>query len=193
MRLTDLAYAPEFSLPDPFILSRIQRARVPAGAVAIGPLKLAPRGTLRNRFDLLDDEVGYFAESAEAAVYETLARREAIALSMSVLRKRVLLTLRSTLPLKLLDLRPHASSWPVLQSLRYRSTQELAKDARDLGYTGIVYRSAQQFGSDCFALFGPAAMSSLRQESKHTLVSPAGALHRAAAAAVRGSQIPLVP
>ena len=97
------------------------------------------------------------------------------------------------MPLLLLDLRFHAGAWSVLQSLRYDSTQGLAKDARDLGYQGIVYRSAQQYGSDCYALFG-RAMALLRLESKSPLIHPTtGALHRAAANAVRGSQISLVP
>lgn len=193
MRLTELEHAVDFTLPAPFILHRVQRLRSRRGAVSIGPLRLPPRGLRVGRFDLLDDEVGYFGESGETAVYETLARREATMLTMSALAARALLTLRTTAALKLIDLRFHANAWPVLQSLRYDITQGLSQDARELGYQGVVYRSAQQYGADCFALFG-AAMKSLRLESMMPLVhSPTGALHRAAADALRGSKIPLAP
>jgi hypothetical protein len=193
MNLTELEYANDCDLPAPTILSRVQRQRSRPGAVAIGPLRLPPRGLMKGRFDLADDDVGYFADSPETAIYETLARREATALSMSTLAKRSLLTLRTTAPLTLLDLRCHACAWPVLQSLRYQITQELAKSAREHGYQGIVFRSAQQYGSDCFALFGDA-LRTIRLESKLPLLQPGtGALHRAMAAAVRGSQIPLTP
>lgn len=148
---------------------------------------------MTGRFDVPDDDVGYFAESAESAVYETLARREVTSLSLSALGGRALLTMKVTTPLLLLDLRPHAAAWPVLQSLRYGATQGLAMNAKALGYNGIAYRSAQQYGADCFAIFG-SALKALRLESKLPLVNPAtGGLHRAAATAVRGSKVPLVP
>lgn len=139
------------------------------------------------------DEVAYFAESSETAVYETLARREAILLSLSSLAARVLLTLRTGSPLKLLDLRFHAGAWPVLQSLRYAETQALATETHAAGYDGLIYRSAQQYGSDCVVMFGAEAMRCVRLVSKLPLLSPAGALHRAAAEAIRGAKIPLAP
>jgi len=141
--------------------------------------------------NLVDDEVAYFAESSEASVYETLARREATSLSMSALASRGLLTLQTTAPLRLLDLRFHAGAWPVLQSLRYRETQELAGEARDAGYSGIFYRSAQQYGSDCVVLFGTPAMRCVRLITRLPLVHASGALHRAAADALRGAKVPL--
>ena len=137
--------------------------------------------------------MGYFAESGETAVYESLARREATTLSLDIVAKRALLALQTTEPLRLLDLRFHASAWPVLQSTRYRETRGLSLDARDMGYQGIVYRSAQQYGSDCYAIFGAEAMETLRLQSRVALVNSAGAIHRSVADAVRGSQIPLTP
>lgn len=193
MKLEELEHAPEFVLPSPSILYRVQRLRSRPGAVAVGPLRLPPRGLLLNRFDLVDDEVAYFAESSDTAVYETLARREATMLSMAVVAGRALLTLQTTAPLRVLDLRFHAGAWPVLQSLRYGETQELAAEAHAAGYAGIVYRSAQQYGSDCVVLFGEGAMRSMKLVTKLPLVSPAGALHRAAAEAVRGAKIPFAP
>lgn len=156
-------------------------------------LQLPPRGLRSGRFDLPDDEVRYFAESGETANYETLARRAATVLPTSALAARALLTLRTTTPLKLIDLRFHANALPVLQSLRYDLTQGLSLGARDLGYQGIAHRSSQQYGADCFAIFGQVHLASLRQESRVPLLHPdSGALHRAAADAVRGSMIPLV-
>ncbi|MBK1614543.1 hypothetical protein CKO44_13800 [Rubrivivax gelatinosus] len=193
MKLAELEHAPDFILPAPRILYRVQRLRSRRGAVAVGPLRIPPRGLLLNRFDLVDDEVAYFAETSEAAVYETLARREATSLSMSTLAGRGLLTLQTTAPLRLLDLRFHASAWPVLQSLRYRETQELAGEARSAGYSGISYRSAQQYGSDCVVLFGTPAMRCVRLLTKLPLVHPSGAMHRAAADAIRGAKVPLTP
>jgi hypothetical protein len=193
MNLTELEHAVEFTLPVPSILHRVQRRRARRGSVAVGPLRIPPRGKLFNRFDLVADETAYFGDSAKTAVYETLARREVVSLAMVTLVDRVLLTLQTTAPLRLLDLRFHAGDWPVLQSLRYNVTQGLARDAHALGYDGIIYQSAQQYGSDCVVLFGADAMRCMRLVSKLPLVSPAGALHRAAVDAIRGAQIPLTP
>jgi hypothetical protein len=90
----------------------VQRLRSRRGAVAIATLRLPPRGLRAGRFDLPDDEVGYFAESGEAAIYETLAGREATVLPTSALAARALLKLRTTTPSKLIDLRFHANAWP---------------------------------------------------------------------------------
>jgi len=193
MKLVELEHAVDFTLPSPSILYRVQRLRSRRSSVVIGPLRLPPRGLLRNRFDLVDDEVAYFAESSETAVYETLARREATTLALATVACRALLTVQTTAPLKLLDLRFHAGAWPVLQSLRYVETQELAREARALSYDGLIYRSAQQYGSDCVALFGAGPMRSIKLVTKLPLVSAAGALHRAAAEAIRGAKVPLVP
>jgi hypothetical protein len=195
MKLDDLELATDYHLPVPTVLYRVQRIRALAGAVALGSLRLPPRGRLLNRFDLSADDVGYFAESSETAVYETLARREATMLSKSgSVALRQLLTVQTTQPLVLLDLRPHASQWPVLQSLRYASNQALAAAAQAAGYQGVLYRSAQQYGADCYAIFGAAPLRSLRLVRRAALVhNVTGALHRAVADALRGSHLPLVP
>ena len=76
MKLEELEFETSFNLPVPRILHRVQRIRSRSGTLAIGPLRLPPRGQLRNRFDLPDDDVGYFADGGETAVYETLAGAE---------------------------------------------------------------------------------------------------------------------
>jgi len=145
------------------------------------------------RFDTPADDVGYFAEAPETAVYEALARREKTSLSMDELQKRLLIVLRTVRPIRLLDLRPHANAFPVLQSFRFDVTQSISTQVHAAGYDGIAYRSAQQFGADCYALYGDA-MRALRAASRAPLLQPGtNALHRAVAAALRGSQIPLTP
>jgi hypothetical protein len=94
--------------------------------------------------------------------------------------------------LRLADLRPHVSTWPFLQSLRYAVTRRIAADAHSQGYEGVLYRSAQQYGQDCLALFG-SALSALKLVRRVPLVDASGCLHRAAANALLGSQVPLVP
>jgi len=193
MKLDDLQYAPEHTLSAPTIVHRVQRLRVRRGSIRIGPLRIPPRGLLLSRFDLPDAEVGYFAETPETAIYEAMARREVLSLSLDHVGKSAILALSTTQPLLLLDLRPHAPAWPVLQSLRYGATQQLALEARNNGYSGIVYRSAQQYGADCYAIFGDK-MRGIRQVSKELLVEPgSGGLHRSAAAAIHGSKIQFNP
>lgn len=77
MKLSDLTYCQEHTLPRLHSMYRIQRTRRTASTVAIGPVRLPPTGLMGGRFDLPDRPVGYFAEEPETAAYETLARREA--------------------------------------------------------------------------------------------------------------------
>ena len=192
MKLTDLQYALELNLSAPSVVHRVQRLTARRGSVAFGPLRVPPPGLLLGRFDLPNLEVGYFAETPEAAIYESLARREALSLSMDMLRKRAILALSITRSMLLLDLRPHAPAWPVLQSMRYGVTQQLALDAHRNGYAGLVYQSAQQYGADCYAIFGDS-LRCFKQLSKVPLAKlDSDSIHWAAAAAIRGSEIPLM-
>lgn len=192
MKLEDLQYVPEYRLAAAFTVYRVQRSAARPGTVTVGALKLAPAGLLAARFDLPGHAVGYFAEAPETAVYESLARREASSLSLATVGARQLLAMQSTRTLHLADLRPHVSTWPFLQSLRYAITQQIAADAHEQGFEGVMYRSAQQYGQDCLALFG-AALGALKLVRRVPLVDAEGGVHRAVASAVRGSQVPLVP
>ena len=111
-----------------------------------------------------------------------------------MMAKRSLLSVQTiTAKLSLLDLRPHASSWPVLHSLRFDQTQALAAEAHSAGFLGVVYKSAQQYDKDCFALWGQA-LTALRRMSIESLVeSGSGNLHVALATALNGSRLPLLP
>lgn len=114
-------------------------------------------------------------------------------LSIADLRLRSLLWVQLTEPVLLLDLRPHAPTGPVLTSLRFGCTQELATDAARHGYHGLIYRSAQQHDHDCYVLFGPA-LDRLRQVERTPLVDAStGGLHRLLRDVARGAQMPFVP
>jgi RES domain len=192
MKLAELQYLPLTTLATSQTVYRVQRGRPRPEAATVGPLKLAPAGDRSSRFAIAAALAGYFAESPETAVYESLVRREAVSLSISNAASRVLLCLRTTRPMQLLDLRPHASSWPVLQSLRFASTQEIAAEAFAAGFEGIAYRSAQQYGQDCFAICG-ATLRGVRLVWRKALVLKDGSVHEALATAIRGGQIVVVP
>ena len=193
MKLADLEFAPSFDLLAPSALFRIQRIRARRNSIRIGRVLLPPAHLLSGRFDIVGVPVGYFAEAPETAVYESLCRREATAVSLQVASQRALLCAQTTQPLTLLDLRMHASTWPVLQSLRLSHTQELAAQAHAQGYAGIIYCSAQHHGMHCYAIFGEA-LTSLRAVWSERLTEPGtGNLHGVLVGALRGSQVPLVP
>lgn len=190
MKLQDLQYLPPTSLATSQTVYRVQRQRARRGTARVGPLKLPPAGTLTSRFAVGTALVGYFAESPETAVYESLVRREATSLSLAVAGSRELLCLQATRPVQLLDLRPHAPTWPFLQSLRFEATRAVAAEAMAAGFEGIAYRSAQHYGQDCFALFGPA-LEALALVRRERLMLPDGAMHQALYNAIRGGQIRL--
>lgn len=192
MRLHDLQYLPPVTLAASQTVYRVQRARARPGATTIGPLKMAPVGDMSSRFAIAKAATCYFAESPETALYESLVRREAVSLSLSSAAGRQLLCLRTTRPIQLLDLRPHASSWPVLQSLRFSVTQDIAAEAAAAGFEGIAYRSAQHYGQDCFVVFG-VGVKAFKLVWREALMLPDGSMHQALAAAIRGGQIMLAP
>lgn len=193
MKLSDLEYVPSFDLLAPQALYRVQRRRARAGSVKIGRLLLPPADLVSGRFDVKGVHVAYFGEKPETALFEALCRREATALSMKEIDMRTLLCVQTTRLLKLLDLRLHAQSWPVLQSLRFHHTQGLAREAYDQGFAGIVYRSAQQYGMDCYALFGESSRSLRTLWLEPLTEQGTGNLHISLAAALVGSQVTLAP
>jgi hypothetical protein len=193
MKLADLEFAPSFDLPAPAVLYRVQRLRARRGSQRVGRVLLPPSDLLNGRFDVAGTAVGYFAEAPETAVYESLCRREAAFLSVQAAATRALLCVQSSRTLTLLDLRPHASSWPVLQSLRLAHTQEVAAEAKAQGFAGIVYCSAQQQNMHCFALFGQSLNGLRAVWSEQLIESGTGNVHAVLASGIRGSQVPLVP
>lgn len=192
--LAELENASTVSLAANTSLFRVQRASPRPGSVVIGALHLPPRGLLNNRFDVATDDAAYFAAMDVTAIYETLMRREATAVSLAgELALRELLTLNTTVVMKLHDLRPYAPRWPVLQSLRYGVTQQLATSLRTVGSDGFIYRSAQHHGADCFCIIGAGVLATLHLVAQVPMTNASGNLHRVVADALRGSQVPLVP
>lgn len=188
--IADLQFALEYSVPKHATLFRIQRLRNRKGARRYGGIRVSGAGEpLRGRFDLGQAPVAYFAESPETAVYEVMARREAEILSVADAALRGLLYATCRRPLRLLDVRPHANAWPFLQATRFQATQQLARSVANAGYEGLVYKSAQQHGADCFAIFGEAALRSIRVTASENLVGPNGELHQALSSAARGAAI----
>jgi len=190
MKFSDLEVVSIHALAAGQALFRVQRAR--GGGVRRGPLRLAPAGSMSGRFDLPDAPCAYFGEAPDTAVYESLFRREATFQSLNVMKGRELLTAQVRRTLQLGDLRPHTPNWPVLQSLRFSETQELALDAFAAGLDGLIYRSAQQHGQDCVVMFDPPA-DIVAARARTPLIGPMGQLNRWVALAARRSKVPLVP
>jgi hypothetical protein len=93
MRIPDLGYLlPHTSSPGSSLF-RIRWRRAGQLTITPGPLKLAPLKQGSGRLDLSAEPVAYFAETPETSAYETLARRETVALSLRGLEQRVLLSM----------------------------------------------------------------------------------------------------
>lgn len=192
MKLADLEHLAPFRLAAGQSLFRVQRSTVTGAAIARGPLHLAPVGSMSGRFDLAAVPCAYLAEAPDTALFEATFRRESVSVSVAALKLRELLAIKTGPDLVLADLRPHATAWPVLQSLRFSQTQALAAAVQQAGFPGLVYRSAQHFAQDCVVLFDPgnAATTALWRVA---LANGAGAVNRWVADAAQRSRVPLVP
>jgi hypothetical protein len=188
------------TLPAATALYRVQRPAASASGYAVGPVRLPAAPGRRGRFDLTARHVAAFALDAETAVYETLARSTARAVSLSLLGARELLDVQTTVDIPVVDARPHARAWPFVTAARYASTQDEAEEADRVHHLfGVLYASAQRQGAQCVALFdkplgsAPSVLTTLTPGSTALLHSASGGLHRAVVAALIGSQLPLVP
>lgn len=192
MKLTDLEHLSPYRLVQGQSLYRVQRTKVMAPAVARGPLHVAPIGSLSGRFDLNDVPCAYLAEAPDTALLESMFRRESAGVSVAALQLRELLAVQTHAELVLGDLRPHATAWPVLQSLRFSETQSLAADVHRAGFRGLIYRSAQHYMQDCVVLFDPDSAAT-KVIWRVALANPQGAVNRWVADAARRSRVPLTP
>lgn len=161
-------------------------------AIVRGDLHLAPIGSLSGRFDLADVPSAYLAEAPDTALFEAVFRRESTGVSVSALQLRELLAVQTNAELVLGDLRPHATAWPVLQSLRFSETQALATGAHRAGFDGLIYRSAQHFAQDCVVLFDPGSAAT-KPLWRVALANRQGAVNNWVADAARRSRVPLLP
>lgn len=192
MNLNDLN-PPLIELPEHQVWHRIQRKRARSDSVRVRGFILAPAGTLSGRFDLKDEAAAYLADGELTALYESVFRREARSCSLDRLKERMLTSFRTISRLRLVDLRGLEERFPVLQSLRYESTQAFAADCRQSDAHGILYASAQHPNHGCVCLF-EAGIARMVRTASNPLVQPGtGRLHRSVALAARGSQMPVVP
>ncbi|URI10805.1 RES family NAD+ phosphorylase [Aquincola tertiaricarbonis] len=192
MKLADLEYLAPHLLAQGQSLFRTQRTALVGESVARGPLHLAPIGSLSGRFDLARVPCAYLAEAPDTALLEAVFRRESTGVSIAGLQFRELLAVQTRSEFVLGDLRPHASAWPVLQSLRFSETQALAAEAKQAGFSGLIYRSAQHFAQDCVVLFDPPA-GAMKALWRTPLANRQGAVSKWVAEVARRSLVPLVP
>ena len=121
---------PITQLPAHQIWRRVQRRTVRRDSVRINGFVLAPPGVLAGRFDLSSEAIAYLGDSPETALYESLFRREVRSCHWDRLQQRALTSFQILQGLRLADLRGLEERYPVLQSLRYESTQQFALDCR---------------------------------------------------------------
>lgn len=171
---------------------RVQRRSARRDSVRMRGYLLAPPGGLAGRFDLADEPTAYLGDTPETALYESLFRREARSCHWDRLVQRDISSFLTIKRLRLVDLRGLEERYPVLQSLRYESTQDFALDCRSQEIDGIVYASAQHPQHSCLCLF-KAGIDKTKRLSSTPLVKPGtDQLHSAVVGAARGSQVPIV-
>lgn len=171
---------------------RIQREKARKDSIRSNGFILPPTGKTGGRFDLSLHATAYLADSPETALYETTFRRETRNYTIASLRDRSLVVFETTQRLRLVDLRGHEESFPVLQSLRYEHTQSLADDCYKLGMQGIVYASAQHPHHDSLCVF-ENGLASMRKISSTPLIEPkSNRFLKAVVNAAQGSRVPII-
>lgn len=183
---------PITELPAHQIWHRVQRKTARSDSVRVNGFVLAPPGILAGRFDLADEAIAYLGDSPETALYESLFRREVRSCHWDRLQQRTLTSFEALQRLRLADLRGLEERYPVLQSLRYESTQRFALDCRQQGLDGIFYASAQHARHGCICLFRSGIDKTKRTSSVPLVKSGTEQLHRAVVVAALGSQVPVL-
>ncbi|MDP3230760.1 MAG: RES family NAD+ phosphorylase [Acidovorax sp.] len=192
MNLTELN-PPFIELPDHQCWHRIQRTSWRKNSVRTRGFILPPFGVPTGRFDLPDEPTAYLADSELTAMYEAIFRRDTRSYTLDQLRERTLISFRTAPGLRLVDVRGLEERYPVLQSLRYESTQGFAADARKAGAQGVMYASAQHPYHSCICLF-KRGIASMTKVTNIPLVQPGSdRLHRSVMLAALGSQVAIVP
>lgn len=188
-----LGFAPPIiEIPDHQTWHRVQRTTARRGSVRLKGYVLAPTGGLTGRFDLTGEPTAYLADSPETALYESVFRREVRSCHWDRLLERTLVTFETRTSMRLADVRGLEERYPVLQSMRYETSQKFAQDCRRQGLHGILYASAQHPHHSCVCLF-KAGIVQTRKVTGFALVEPGtGNLLRSAVNAARGSQVPIV-
>ncbi|RYH65635.1 MAG: RES domain-containing protein [Alcaligenaceae bacterium] len=191
MNLTDLN-PPFIELPDRQTWHRIQRTSWRKESVRTRGFILAPFGVPTGRFDLPDEPTSYLADSELTACYEALFRRDKRSYTLDQLRQRSLIEFRTAPGMRLVDLRGLEENYPVLQSLRYETTQAFAADARKAWAHGVMYASAQHPYHSCICLFQRGVARMTKTSSAPLVQTGSDRLHRSVVLAALGSQVAIV-
>ena len=162
MKLKELN-PPLTELPAGQTFFRVQLTRARLGSVRLQGLLLPPAGVLAGRFCLPDQVSAYLADSADTALFESLFRRDVVSMTLAELRKRALVQVTTTRSLRLVDLRPLAEPYPLLQSLRIAQTQALGHECFKAGHHGLIYASAQHPHHACVCVL-PAGIAALKRQ-----------------------------
>ena len=188
-----LGYTPPIlEVPAHQVWHRVQRKAARKDSVRRKGYVLAPPGGLAGRFDLANEATAYLADSPESALYESLFRREVRSCQVSRIEQRALLSFETQAPLRLVDLRGLEAHYPVLQSMRYETSQAFAAACRQQGLHGVLYASAQHPSHSCICLF-VAGMDRTKKVAAVDLVQAGtGLLNKAVVLAARGSQVPIL-
>lgn len=183
---------PILEVPAHQVWYRVQRKAARKDSVRHKGYVLAPPGGLAGRFDLVDEVTAYLADSPETALYESLFRREVRSCHFSRIEQRALLSFETQAPLRLVDLRGLEAHYPVLQSMRYETSQAFAGACRQQGMHGVLYASAQHPSHSCLCLFGAGIDRTKKVAAVDLVQASTGMLHKAVVLAARGSQVPLL-
>jgi RES domain-containing protein len=191
MNFKDL-HPPIIEIPAHQTWHRVQRTSARRDSVRFKGYVLAPLGGLAGRFDLPGEPTAYLADSPETALYESLFRREVRSCLWDRLDQRSLVSFDGRASLRLADLRGLEERYPVLQSMRYETSQKFAQDCRQQELHGILYASGQHPYHSCVCLF-KAGMARTKKVTAFALVEPgSGNLLKSVVNAARGSQVPIV-
>jgi RES domain-containing protein len=183
---------PILEVPAHQVWHRVQRKSARKDSVRHKGYLLAPPGGLAGRFDLADEATAYLADSPETALYESLFRREVRSCHLSRIEQRALLSFETQAPLRLADLRGLETHYPVLQSMRYETSQAFAAACRQQGLHGVLYASAQHPSHSCICLFDAGMDRTKKVAAVDLLQAGTGLLHKAVVLAARGSQVPIL-
>ena len=175
---------PILEVPAHQVWHRVQRKTARKDSVRHKGYVLAPPGGLAGRFDL--------ADSPETALYESLFRREVRSCHLSRIEQRALLSFETQAPLRLVDLRGLETHYPVLQSMRYETSQAFAAACMQQGLHGVLYASAQHPSHSCVCLFGAGIDRTKKLEAVALVQAGTALLHKAVVLAARGSQVPIL-
>lgn len=200
MKLKDINLAlsnvPIVEIPAHQIWYRVQLKKPKLKSIRFKDYVLAPLPEvtqgLNSRFDLAEESVAYLADSPETALYEALFRRNLTMCHWDRIALRELLTFETQKPIRVAYLRGQEEQYPVLQSMRYESSQELAKSYREKGLDGLLYASAQHPYHGCICLFKSGMEKTKKLESYPLVESKTKAFHKAVITAQRGSQVPII-